>query len=565
MKNKLFQIAAVAVACMGQAAPALAQAPGAAAPSVREGLRLVEVERFGDAGRNFRQLVAQAPSPDNYFYYGYALAKAEKPDSAVLMWTEAATKDPKNPLGHVAAGSIEVLRKNLAGAKAQFDEAKKLSKNRNAEVFYRVGEAYTIYPTKDAGEAISNLTKAAELDKARPEILVTLGDAYLIPNDGSGAATNYERALTLNPNYTKAYIRQGQVYERARSYEAAYKRYMEGMQRDSSYTPGYRYLAELQRKARLQGQAIANYRKYIQRSDRNPEALLRFAGFLIEAGNYQEAAQYVAEAEGKTKSPLFQRLKAYTLFETGDPSGAALALKDFLSTVDTSKVRIIGRDYFYLGKAGLALHEDTARSIAFMKQGIAKDSNLRDDLKALGDSAFMRKQYRAATAFRQAYVESLTKPESNDYFGLGQAAYFGKDYKTADEAFAKVTEVSKGRAPTGIFYRGYVAQGTDPEGKTGKAAQFFGEFLKVTSDTSLIPAKDKPKFAKQRATAYAFLAREAAVKKDYKEADRLVGLSLAEDAANKQALQIQQTLTQVANQAKAPAPKAAPAAKPGKK
>lgn len=517
-------------------AAAFALGATAQAQSLQEGLRLVDVERFGDASRTFSQLLATAPTPDNYFYAGFAYAAAEKNDSAIAMWTQAGAGDPKNAMGKVALGSAEVLKGNAAGAKVQFEEARKLSKNKNAEVLYRIGQAFTIYPTKDAGEAITNLTKAAELNKTRADILTTLGDAYLIMNDGSAAATNYDRAIRVAPKYTKAYVRIGQVYENARSFKEAYNKYMEGVNQDSSYTPVYRYLAELQRKGRQQSLAIANYRKYISRSDRNPEVLLRFAGFLIEAGQFQEAAQYVAEAEGKTKSPLFYRLKAYTLYETGDAAGSETALTTFINTTDTTKTKIIGRDYFYLGKAGLATSKDTAKAIALMKQGIAKDTNLREPLKDLGDSAFAKKQYRAATVFRQAYVSTLATPAVNDYFQLGQAAFFGKDYKVADEAFAKVTEVSQGRAPAGLFYRGYVAMSAEP--KSNKAAGFFTEFLKVTSDTSKVPASDAPKFTKQRATAYAILAREAAVKNDFKDALHLANMALKEDPANTQAPQI---------------------------
>jgi tetratricopeptide (TPR) repeat protein len=553
MKNSLFLLALL-----------LAFSSRVIAQTASEGLRNVDIERFDDANRIFRQVLATAPTPENYFYAGFAFASNDKADSAIILWTKAGSLDPKSGLGRVALGSADILRGNLAGAKHHFEEAKKLTKNKNAEIFFRIGEAYTIYKTKDAGEAITHLTKAAELDKTRPDILVMLGDAYLIPNDGSAAATNYDRAIRMSPNYTKGYIRIGQVYERARSYQEAYKKYIEGMTRDSSYTPGYRYLAELQRKAKQQNQAIANYRKYIQRSDRNPEALTRFAGFLIEANQYKEAATYIAEVEGKTKNPLFNRVKAYALHKTGDFTNSEAALNQFVSTVDTSKIKIIGRDYFYLGEAALFTTKDTAKGLELMEKGIALDTVLREDLKLLGDSAFGRKQFKTATKFRQVYVKTAVKPVVNDYFTLGQAAFFANEHIIADDAFAKVTEVSEGRAPAGLLYRGYVAQRTDPEGKTGKAVQYWSDFLKVTSDTSKVPAKDAPKFAKQRSTAFAFLAREQYVKKDFKESERYVKLALTEDPANKQAIQMQEAIEKAKAQSAAKPDAATPPAK-GKK
>ena len=455
-------------------AAALMLGGAASAQTLQEGLRLVNVERYGDAGRVFRQIVAASPSADNYFYYGYALAQADKPDSAIAIWTMAGEKDAKSALGKVALGSAAILKGDKATAAAQFGEALKLSKNKNAEVFYRIGEAYTVYPTNDAGMAIQHLTKAAELDKARPDILVTLGDAYLIPNDGSAAATNYDRAIRLSRNYTKAYIRIGQVYERARSYTEAYNKYKEGMSIDSSYTPGYRYMAELQRKARRQELAIANYRKYIQRSDRNPEALLRFAGFLIEAGQYQEAAQYVKEVEGKTKSPIYNRLKAYVAYETGDAAGAEQALSQFMATTDTAKTKIIGRDYFYLGKAALATSKDTAKGIALMKQGIAKDTNLVGDIKLLGDSAFNKKQYRAATAFYQAYVQTKAKARCQRVLQARASSLFRQRVPRCRRRLCQGNGSEPGPRPGRPFLsRVCGPRAEDPDNKHGHAAKHF--------------------------------------------------------------------------------------------
>ena len=88
-------------------------------PSLKEALRLADVERYDDANRVFAQLVAAAPTPENYFYAGWGYAADEEPDSARLLWEKSAAGDPKNAFSKVSAGCLEILKKNLENVNIQ--------------------------------------------------------------------------------------------------------------------------------------------------------------------------------------------------------------------------------------------------------------------------------------------------------------------------------------------------------------------------------------------------------------------------------------------------------------
>jgi tetratricopeptide (TPR) repeat protein len=552
MNNKIRGLFASMVLLAGSAEIVQAQ-------SVRDALNQIEVERYADAGRTLRGLRATMPTAEHYYYSGYLYALTEKPDSARMMFTEAAAKDAKYPLGKVGLGTADILAGNKAGAAPHFAEAIKLSKNKSAEVNFRIGEAYTIFPTNDAPEGIRFLTKAAELDPKRADILVMQGDAYMIPNDGSTAANLYEKATRIAPNYTKAYISLGNIYIRAKSYNEALKKFKEGLAKDSSYTPSYRQLGELYYRANRYPEAVANYRKYISRSDRNVEAMLKFSGFLISTGQHAEAATYLKELEGKTEKPIYYRLSAYNAYEMGDAAGAGQRLNKFLATIDTTKTKIVPNDYIYQGKIAMATTRDTAQGIAYITKAIGLDTAQKEVFKALGDSAFNAKNYKGASTFYRAYTMAKPGASAQDYFKLGQAEYFAKDYKGADGDFATVVEKSKGKSPTAILYRGYVNQQLDPNYERGAAKPHFEQFISVTTDTAQVPLAQQPKFAKQRGLAHAYLAVYYARKQDKKEAEKEANLALKEDGSNKQAQQVLEALKKPA-----PAPAVVPAA-PGKK
>jgi tetratricopeptide (TPR) repeat protein len=513
------------------------------AQSVNDGIRLIEVERFQDAGRVFRSL-AQGNDANNLYYAGYYYARIGKTDSAKMMFDRSAAVDGgKNALSHVGLGTLSILQGNKAEATTHFNEARKRSKERNAEVLYRIGEAYTIFPTTDAPEAIRALMKAAELDKGRADILVMLGDAYLIPNDGSSAATNYDRAKRINANYTKAYTHYGRIMERARNYTEALVQYKQGIAKDSTYTPAYREIAELYTLAGRYPEALVNYRKYVERTDRSPEKLQGLAGYLFLNHQYGEAARLIDElgsqSGGAEKAPIYYRLLAYIQTETGKFQEADQNLTKYMqiAQADTNKNKIIANDYIYQGRIALGLNKDTAQALNMMGRGVAKDSNRVVAFKEIADSAFTAKKYKAAATFYHAYNSYSKTSNANDYFRYGQALYFSKQYHRADSAFQQVT-ILEPNSPTGILYRGYSAQGLDPQVKQGLAKPYFEEYLAFTGDTAKVKTADKVKFNRQRGVSHAYLALYYLQKNDFDKAEDNAKEALAEDPANTNARKV---------------------------
>jgi tetratricopeptide (TPR) repeat protein len=335
--------------------------------------------------------------------------------------------------------------------------------------------------------------------------------------------------------------------ERARNYTEALKQYKEGIAKDSTYSPAYREIAEIYYLAGRYPEALTNYRKYVQRTDRSPEKLQGLAGYLFLNKQFGEASQLIDElgsqSQSAEKSPIYYRLLAYIQTETGKYTEAEQNLNKYIQIAhaDSNKNKVIANDYIYQGRIALGLGKDTALAINTMGRGVAKDSNSVGAFKEIADSAFTAKKYKAAATFYHAYNNYSKSKSANDYFRYGQALYFSKQYQRADSAFQQVT-VLEPNSPTGILYRGYSAQGMDPGTKKGLAKEYFQQYLDYTSDTAKVKMVDRPRFAKQRATSYAYFAVFALNNSEMDKAEDFAKKALAEDPANKQAKTVMEAI-----------------------
>ena len=86
----------------------------------------------------------------------------------------------------------------------------KKSKGKNADILFRIGEAYTGYLTPGDGsikptypkvvnpaKAIEYLNRAVDRDKKNPAIQLALGDAHYLNKDAGTAVSRYESAIEL--------------------------------------------------------------------------------------------------------------------------------------------------------------------------------------------------------------------------------------------------------------------------------------------------------------------------------------------------------------------------------
>jgi tetratricopeptide (TPR) repeat protein len=142
----------------------------ATSQTLDEAIKHLDAERYTAASKAFNQLAETSPSPQTLFYKGYAILRSPEgltTESIKMAQTafEAgnALEKKGDPFNQIGLGMIKLAGKDLAGAKLIFEQVKKDTKLKNADVLYRIAEAYTMFPAaSDAAEAIININMALE-------------------------------------------------------------------------------------------------------------------------------------------------------------------------------------------------------------------------------------------------------------------------------------------------------------------------------------------------------------------------------------------------------------------
>lgn len=494
----------------------------AMAQSIQDGLKLIDMEQYTNAEKVFKQLAASTPnSPENQYYLGdYYLKEAqldttnedESLAAAKAAFLAGKSADPKFALNYVGLGAVKYLEGQWDSARVYFENAVKMSKGKNAMVFFKIGEAYLYKGAKDASVAVPQLEKAQSLDAKSTDITLALGDAYLLVDKGSAsrAIKQYSKASDMNPKLAKANIKMGKIYLQAKNYDEALKYYNKGIEVDPNYSPAYRERAELYFKFKnYRSQAAPEYKKYLSMSDGNYKTKFRYAFFCFSVGAYDEAVTQLKELFALNPTDrILLRLDGYCNYEVGAvekdsvkaqtyyKNGLVSISKFIEQTPDTNKLIVM--DYEYYGKLLIKNGNDTLGA-QFVAKAVSKDTTKFELLGELAKSFNDKKQYSKAAHFYTKYYD-YKKPGANDYLTWGRALVNAEQYVEADTVFSALVRY-KPEEPLGYKWKALANSRQDKEAKTGIAVPHYEKFVEVAS------AKDPAKYKNDIISAYTYIGK----------------------------------------------------------
>jgi len=422
------------------------------AQTVQDGLALIHGERYNEAGTAFKKLAEGTPSADNQYYLGYYYIKTNQLDEAQKAFEKGLSLDEKSYLNQVGLGTIALSKGDRAKAKELFDVAEKKNK-KDAEVLFRIGEAYTLFEkNNDPAEAIRLLDLAIARDKNLADAYLAKGDALMLRNEGGNAVTAYEYALTAKPNYAVAHNAIGSVYLRGKNYNLALENYKKAIEADANFAPAYKDLAELYFFAQKYKQAAENFDLYLQKSgSTDPEMQLRGAQFAFTADDYTKSLQFLEQAKGKINNPIIKRMYGWAYFKTNKPDEAIQNLDEFIKG---SPDKVIGDDYKYLGRALNAKSTDgkgyDSLGMEYIKKGAEMDTSKAEAAAAYKEVAglyYAAKDYpKAAAAFEKGNSLDTAKASANDYYYEGLSNFqIAQSYivpKSGDPNFADSVKIA---------------------------------------------------------------------------------------------------------------------------
>ncbi len=512
----------------------------ATAQTLKEAIHLNENEQQEAASGVFQQLLVKEPTNGTiYFYYGANLIDADQPDSARMMFEKGNQVDPTNQLNQIGLAELDIRRGNMADGKARIDNALRITAHKNALVLMEAGGAYIRYKEKDVQSAQTLLEEAAKLDPKNPEIFNLLGDVYTELNNGTMAANNYNKTLELEKDHVKALLHKGQLYKRSTNYEGAAIEFQNALKIDPNFAPAYRELGEVSFKMKKLDDAKMYYKKYLELSKNNNNARLRYAYFLYESDNYNDALTEIGNITKVDSTNLgMMRIMSYVYYEAGRNDSSLRTMRKVFDITMNDTTRRFARDYSYFGKA-MAKSGNDSVGASMVKQALVMDPRqavLYDDLADIHNKA---KRYAQAAEAYNDKITNIGKGTTLDYFNMGKAWYNAKDYIKADTAFAQVT-IMNPSWPNGHFWRGRTNAQLDSDGKQGLAIPYYSKYIELTEADSA----NVTKYKNNMVESYSTLAFVAFVKKDCKLSIQNWNKVLSIDPANEQA---KKAITSISN------------------
>nr|WP_121270374.1 hypothetical protein [Pedobacter schmidteae] len=544
------------------------------AQSLSDAKKALDAEQYQKAASMLKNLVnTQASKGENYYNLGEVYLRMDYVDSARAVFTKGVTADPKNSLNYIGLGEADLVDNNAASAKTNFAKAVEVSSKKDWIPQLYIGKAYIAVDKPDFEAALPYLQKAEELDAndKDAETFLAMGDYYALQKKNSEALQNYMRALNINESLLRATVQIGRMYKESRAFPESEERLKEAISKDANYGPAYREIAELYMQWALQlsnefaarsAQAVENYKKYLDLTDKSYESKLRYAQFLFYAKDFKTLEQVTSELATSNpndpKALVVSRLRGYSAFENKNYPKSLEYMNDFFAKVkDTS--RIVASDYLYLGKA---LLQDGKDSLALnnIVKAVAKDSTNAGALEEVAMSLFKGKNYgKAGDVFALSVkADPNGKNTLTNYYYLGVAKYYDYALKDrdgkhpdrkilvdADSAFAHIIKVKNDFA-LAYTYRGRIAKyADDANNPKWLAVPYYEQLIQLVTVT-------KPELAaasaKDLVEAYVYVGSYYA-QTDKEKAKEYLNKALAIDPQNAGAQERLKQLT-------APAPKA---------
>lgn len=354
------------------------------AQSVQDGINFVDSQKYAKAKQTFTDLINQNPKDaNNYFYLGNAYLTQFDPnfDSAQENFNKGLAVDPKSYLNKLGLASVK-LGKGDKSAIAEIQQIVKDSKEKDAEVLFRAGEALTLFEKNNSPDlAISYLNKAiekAQKNGVPAHYYYSLGDAYRLKKDPGNAMSAYDKAEAVAKNKASVYTRKGTLWIAAQQWQQAKQNIDKAIAVDPTYAPAYKALAGFNIKYQKNAEATQNLINYTKYADEDPYTQLEIAKLYFTNEDYANAKKTLDAVFDKVDDAIKYRLRAYIQYANGDYAGAQQNIETFLSKADKSRIQPSDEGLQGLIAAGMAKGEkDAAKkaqldAIAQQKIAIAK-------------------------------------------------------------------------------------------------------------------------------------------------------------------------------------------------
>ena len=344
------------------------------AQTVSEGIVNLDSHKYAKAKEVFNQMIAKSPTAENYYYLGYSYLSQFEPNFELAKenFDKGLAIDSKSYLNKIGLATIKLGKGQKASAIAELTQVAKESKEKDAEVLYRIGEALTMFENNnDPALAITYINKAIE--KAQKYgvpayYYYTLGDAYRLTRDPGNAMTAYDRASEVAKNKASVFYRMATLWMAAKQYKKAEENIVKAINTDATYAPAYKAQAQYNKifqKHEETTQSLINYTKY---ADEDPSTALEIAKLYFINSDFAESKATLDKVFDKVNDPIKFKLRAYLQYNENDFANAKTNLETYYAKVEQSRIIPSDAGLEAVIYAGLASKEANAAAKAALMQ-----------------------------------------------------------------------------------------------------------------------------------------------------------------------------------------------------
>ncbi len=487
----------------------------ASAQTLQDGINSIDSDKFAQAKTNFTNMIATAPTAENYFYLGNTFLKQGEPDfaSATENFNKGIAADGKSYLNKIGLAAVK-LGKGDKSAIAEIQKIVTDSREKDAEVLFRAAEALTLFENNNSPDlAIQFLNKAIER-ASKKEVpayyYYTLGDAYRLKRIPGDAMTAYDKALPLAKNKASVYTRIGTLWMAAQQWQQAKTSIEKAIATDATYAPAYKALAAYDIKYQQNAKATQDLINYTKYADEDPYTQLEIAKLYFTNEDFANSKTVLDKIFDKVQDPIKFKLRAYQLYAEGKYSEAKQAMDTFVSQAEKSRVQPADQGLQGLIAAGLAKTEtDAAKKSALTTESqqkiaiakAAKDETMKWDLELAnisGGGAVSQSSVDAGPT--NPTIEGLKQKvaanaqDSDSLFKLATAYQDAKNWNGAILTWQKMIALLPDWAPA-YYSQGYSYQ---QAGNNDAAKIAYEKFISTVK-----PADQE---ANKQTLAYAYFA-----------------------------------------------------------
>lgn len=469
----------------------------ASAQTVSEGIINLDSHKYAKAKEIFNQMIAKSPTAENYYYLGYSYLSQFEPNFELAKenFDKGLAIDSKSYLNKIGLATIKLGKGQKASAITELTQVAKESKEKDAEVLYRIGEALTMFENNnDPALAITYINKAIE--KAQKYgvpayYYYTLGDAYRLTRDPGNAMTAYDRASEVAKNKASVFYRMATLWMAAKQYKKAEENIAKAINTDATYAPAYKAQAQYNKifqKHEETTQSLINYTKY---ADEDPSTALEIAKLYFINSDFAESKATLDKVFDKVNDPIKFKLRAYLQYNENDFANAKTNLETYYAKVEQSRIIPSDAGLEAVIYAGLASKEaDAATKAALMQKAneklavvkAAKDDTLDWDSEfAKASSGAAELQAKADAGPSNDNIVALkkqvaaNKEDTTALFNLAMAYQEVSNWDGAALAWQKMNDLLPTWEPA-YYSKGYALQ---QAGYKELAAVAFQKYIDV--------------------------------------------------------------------------------------